>query len=143
VDIVLVPVVGELLDHDAVLLHPLDELVGPAHTGLRPNLSPASLAALGDTIMPARSVSCAISGENGLFRCSLMVSGSTTSIVVDRRELGLAERAVHVEVALERELRGLGVERLAVVEFHVRPQLDRDGLAVLRGLVESASCGTT
>jgi hypothetical protein len=28
----------------------------------------------------------------------------------------------------------LSVERFAVVEFHVRPQLDRHGLAVLRGV---------
>ena len=33
-------------------------LYGPAQTGFGPNLSPASFAAFGDTIMPARSVSC-------------------------------------------------------------------------------------
>jgi len=35
----------------------------------------------------------------------------------------------------QRELRGLGVERLAVVEFHVRPQLDGHLLAVGGSLV--------
>src|SRR3954454_24039631 len=55
-------------------------LYGPAQTGLRPNLSPASLAALGDTIMPARSESCATSGENGALSTSLTVCGSTTSM---------------------------------------------------------------
>ena len=54
-------------------------LKAPAQTGFRPNLSPASLAALGDTIMPARSVSWAMSGENGALSSSRTVSGSTTS----------------------------------------------------------------
>ena len=40
-------------------------LNGPEHTGLVPKFSPAAFAALGDTIMPARSVSIASSGENG------------------------------------------------------------------------------
>ena len=64
-----------------------------------------------------------------------MVSGSTTSTWSIGGELGLAERALHGEMAIEREFRGLGVERLAVVEFHARPQLDGDRLAVGRGLV--------
>ena len=79
VDVVLVPVVGEFLDHDAVLLHALDETVWSAQTRRSPNLSPASLAACGATIMPARSVSCAISGAYGVLRTMRMVSGSTMS----------------------------------------------------------------
>ncbi len=43
-------------------------------------MSPASFAAFGDIIMPARSVSCAISGECGAFSKMRMVSGSTTSM---------------------------------------------------------------
>src|SRR5437762_2976197 len=39
-------------------------LKGPAQTGFAPNLSPSACAALGDTIMPARSASCASSGEH-------------------------------------------------------------------------------
>src|ERR1044072_3341958 len=62
--------------------------------GLRPKRSPASLAALGDTIMPARSVSCAINGEKGFFRFSLMVSGSTTSIVSIAASSGLRNEPV-------------------------------------------------
>src|SRR6185312_9331677 len=54
-------------------------LKGPAHTGLAPNLSPSACAAFGDTIMPARSASCASSGENGADRLSRTVIGSTTS----------------------------------------------------------------
>ena len=85
--------------------------------------------------MPARSVSCASSGENGALSWSLMVSGSTTSTCVDDADLGLAERALHGEVAVEAVLGGLRVERLAVMELHAGPQLDRDRLAVGRGLV--------
>ena len=54
-------------------------LYGPEHTGLLPKLAPAACAALGDTIMPARSASAASSGEKGALRLSLTVSGSTTS----------------------------------------------------------------
>ena len=53
-------------------------LYGPAHTGALPNLSPSAVAALGETIMPARSVSCAISGANGDLSTRRRVVGSTT-----------------------------------------------------------------
>jgi hypothetical protein len=46
-------------------------------------------------------------------------------------------------VAFERELGGLGVELLAVMEFDVGPQLDGDGLAVLRGLMAERELRTT
>ena len=84
--------------------------------------------------MPARSVSCAISGENGALSSSRIVSGSATSTlsICDSSALRLEP---HRHVAVERELRGFRVERLAVVEFHVRPQLDRDGLSVRGRLV--------
>ena len=52
---------------------------GPAQIGLATNLSPASFTAFGLTIMPARSVSCAISGENGALSERRTVSGSATS----------------------------------------------------------------
>ncbi len=55
---------------------------GPEHTGFAPNLSPASCAALGETIIPARSASWARSGANGADRLSRTVIGSTTSTVV-------------------------------------------------------------
>ena len=54
-------------------------LKGPAQTGLRPKSRPAASAALGDTTMPARSVSTAMNGENGCFSTTRTVSGSTTS----------------------------------------------------------------
>jgi hypothetical protein len=56
-------------------------LNGPEQTGWAPNLSPSAFAALGDTIIPARSASCASSGENGADRFSRTVIGSTTSTV--------------------------------------------------------------
>ncbi len=52
---------------------------GPTQTGAVPNFSPSLLTAVGDTGMPARSVSWARSGENGAFRRRRTVSGSTTS----------------------------------------------------------------
>src|SRR5258708_32474327 len=55
--------------------------------------------------------------------------------MVEGRQLRFSERALHGQVALEREFRGLGIERLAVVEFDARAQLDRDLLAVGGSLV--------
>src|SRR5688572_1305734 len=54
-------------------------LNGPEHTGLAPNLSPAASAALGDTIIPARSVSTASRGANGAARLMRTVDASTAS----------------------------------------------------------------
>ena len=64
-----------------------------------------------------------------------MVRGSTTSTWSSCGQFRLAERGRHRHVAIEREFRGLGVERLAVVEFDAGPQLDEDLLAVGGGLV--------
>src|SRR5258708_27441384 len=50
--------------------------------------------------------------------------------MVEGRQLRFSERALHRQVALEREFRSLRIERLAVVEFDVWAQLDRDLLAV-------------
>lgn len=77
-DVAAVPVVGEALDDDAVLLDALDPLEGPGADRAEPNLSPIAAAALGDTIMPARSVSWAISGAKGTAKSRRTVSGSTT-----------------------------------------------------------------
>ena len=85
--------------------------------------------------MPARSVSCAISGENGAFSTSLIGQRIDHLDAVERGKLGLAERGRQREVPVEREFRGLGIERLAVVELDARPQLDRHLLAVGGGLM--------
>ena len=63
-DVVLVPVIGEFLEHDAILLHAFDEFIGPGANRMQSELVAfASFAALGETIIPARSVSWAINGE--------------------------------------------------------------------------------
>ncbi len=54
-------------------------LKGPEHTGWLLKFSPDALAALGETIIPARSASAASNGENGASRLSRTVPGSTTS----------------------------------------------------------------
>src|SRR6185312_17359050 len=55
--------------------------------------------------------------------------------VVERCQFGLAERAGESQVPLQREFCGLRIERLAVLEFHVRPELDGNCLAVGGGVV--------
>ena len=47
-----------------------------------PNFSPSFLSAAGETGMPARSASWAVSGENGALSFRRTVSGSTTSTAV-------------------------------------------------------------
>ena len=55
--------------------------------------------------------------------------------MVDAGKLRFPERAGHVDVPLDREFRGFGVERLAVMKFDAWPKLDGHRLAVGRGLV--------
>ena len=76
-----------------------------------------------------------MSGENGALEVQAHGQRIDDLDLLDRGELGPAERALHGQVALEGELRRLGVERLAVVELDVRAQLDRHRLAVVGGLV--------
>ncbi len=52
-------------------------------------MSPASFAALGLTIMPARSASWASSGENGFFSSSRTVEASATSTLSTAPSSGL------------------------------------------------------
>ena len=63
-DRILVPVIREAVEHDAVLRHPLDEFVGAGADRMGRELTVAC-AAFGDTIMPARSLSAASSGAKG------------------------------------------------------------------------------
>ena len=115
---------------------------GPEHTGFAPNLSPAACAALGDTIMPARSASCASSGEKGADRLRRTVTGSTTSTLADRRELAAPVRAGHGLVPLDVELDGGRVELLAVVEGHAGRSLSVSALLSADHSYDVASCGT-
>ncbi|MGY4373895.1 hypothetical protein ACVWZ3_001534 [Bradyrhizobium sp. i1.3.6] len=55
--------------------------------------------------------------------------------MVDAGKLRLPERGRQRHVTLDRELCGFGVQRFAVMEFDVRPELDRHLLAVGRSLV--------
>jgi hypothetical protein len=52
---------------------------------LVPKLAPPACAALGETIMPARSASAASTGENGAARLRRTVVGSTTSTLATGR----------------------------------------------------------
>ena len=116
VDVVLVPVVGEFFQTMRSCGTRSTNLKGPAHTGCRPNLSPSASAALGDTIMPARSVSWASSGENGALRHDVdrqRVDHLDVSIGADS---GLRTNP-HGVVAVEAVLGGCGVELFAVMEL--------------------------
>src|ERR1044071_7642067 len=46
---------------------------GPTHTGFWAKLAPSLESAAGDRIIPARSASCAVRGENGDDRCNVTV----------------------------------------------------------------------
>src|SRR3954451_8520921 len=66
---------------------------GPAHTGFKPNLSPAVSAAFGDTIIPAAMTNRPNSGPGiGMENVSLTVRSSMTSTLV----IG-ANAATHVD----------------------------------------------
>ena len=102
-------------------------LNGPLQTGCKPKSRPSASAALGATIMPARSVSSDKSGEEGDFSTSRTVSGSTTWTWSDDADLGAAEAAWQGQVTLQPILHGLGVEGFAVVEGDVGAQVDHQG----------------
>ncbi len=54
-------------------------LNGPVQTGLEPKSLPSASAALGETSMPARSVSSETKGADGVLSTTRAESGSTTS----------------------------------------------------------------
>ena len=131
---VLVPVVGELLDHDLVLRDALDELVGAGADRLQGELVACRLGRLGRHHHAGAVGQLGEQRREGLLEVELDGERVDRLDALDRGELGLAERALHVHVPLETVLGGLGVERLAVVEFHAGAQLQHDRLAVGRGL---------
>ena len=134
-DAVLVPIVGEPVEHDLFLRDALDEaerpgadrlgdeLVAGFPHGLRADHHAGAVGQLRDQRRERRLEQQADRERIGDLD------------LVDLRQLGPTERALHRHVPVERELRRFGVERLAVVEFHAWPQLDGDGLAVFRGRV--------
>ena len=140
-DAVLVPVVGKLLEHDAVLRDALDELVGTGADRLQRELVARRLGGLGRDHHAGAIGELGEQRREGLLEVELHGQRVDDLDGVDRGELGLAERALHVHVPLEAVLGGLGGERLAVVELHAGPELDRDGLAVGRGLGAECELG--
>ncbi len=59
-----------------------ENLNGPTHTGADPNFVPSFCVAVGLTIIPARSVSAAVSGANGADRVMTTLEGSGASTLV-------------------------------------------------------------
>ena len=55
---------------------------GPTQTGFCANMPPEA-SAFGDRIIPARSASCAVSGEYGDFRCrtTVVAFGASTELI--------------------------------------------------------------
>ena len=102
---------------------------GPTHTGAVPNFSPSFLSAAGEIGMPARSASCAVSGENGAFSRSRTVRGSTTSTAVTdssslRRLEPFISRCRSSENFMASALNGV-----PSLNFTPGAELDGDGLA--------------
>ena len=134
-DPVLVPVIGEALDHDAVLLHALDELIGTGADGLLAELVAGLLSGLG------RDHHAGPVGQLGQQRRIGILQQQPDGRrihhldLVDGRDLGPAERALHGQMPLERKLHSLRVHRLAVMEFDARAKLDRDRLSVSGSVV--------
>ena len=133
-DMVLVPVVGELLDHDAVLRDPLDEPVGAGADGFQREPVARRLGRLGRHHHAGAVGELGEQRREGLLEVELDGERVGDLDALDGGELGLAERALHVEMPFEAVLGGFGIERLAVMEFHAGTQLDGDRLAVGRGL---------
>jgi hypothetical protein len=130
-----VPVARTLLQHDAILLHTLDELEGAGTHGLEAELVAGLLrhlraqdhaGAVGELRDQRRERSLE-DEANG--------RGVGSFDPVDRRQLGLPERALHGHVPLEAGLDGSRVHGLAVVELDARTELDGDDFSVLGDLV--------
>src|SRR5262245_42114878 len=131
----LVPVVGEALDDDAVLLHALDELVGAGAHRVQAELVAGRFGRLGrhHHAGPVGEL-----GEQGRERrLEMERNGERIHHLdrIDRADVGLAERALQVEMTVEAVLGRRRVERFAVLELHAGPELDGHGLAVGRGRV--------
>ncbi len=140
-DRILVPVIGELLEHDAVLLDALDELEGSGAYRLQSELVAGfgrSLRAYdhAGTVRELRNQRREGSLEQDLDRQRI---GDLDP--VDGRKLGAPERALQAHVALEAELHSRGIHGLAIVELDAGSQLDGDRLAVLGRLMRERELG--
>jgi hypothetical protein len=128
VDRALVPVVRVLLQHDAVLRHALDELVGARADRLGAELVALGLRRLGRDHHAGAVGQLRQQRREG--RRQVQAHGGRVDHVHagHRRQLAAAVRARDVLVALDVELDGGGVELLAVVEGHALAQLQVSAL---------------
>ena len=134
-DVAFVPVILKSFDHDAILLHALDEPVRPGADRLKPEF------VAGFPRRPGRHHDAGAIGELADERSERLLQHDPYGQrvddfdAVDRGDLGLAERARQGRVPIEGKLCGFSVEPLPILEQHTRTQPDRDGLSVGRGFV--------
>ena len=141
-DVILVPVVGEFLEHHAILLHALDEFVGTGANRMQAELVAFGFRGLGRDHHAGAVGELRDQRRERRLQYQLDGQGIDHLDMIERRQLRLAERSLHRQMPLERELGRLRIERLAVVEFHAGAQLDRHSLPSAEVSWDSASCGT-
>ena len=129
-DVILVPVVLEFFENDAVLLHALHEFV---RSGA--DRTQAKFVALLLSGLRRHHHAGAVGELRDQWRVRVLEHDIDRERidhinVIDGGQLRLAERAGHAGMAFKREFGCFGVKRLAVVKFHARPELDGDRLAV-------------
>ena len=129
-NILRVPVAGIFFDDDAVLRDPLDEFVRAGAYRMQSEFVAFGLGRFRRNHHSGAVGQLRNQRREWRFQNELDREGIDNLDMVDRGKLRLAERAGHGHVPLERIFRGLGVEFLAVLERHVRPQLDGDGFSV-------------
>ncbi len=134
-DVVLVPVVGEFLEHHAVLLHAFDEFVGAGANRTQPELVAGLLRRLGRHHHAGAVGELRDQRRVGRFQHQLDGEGIDDVDMIDRCQFRFAERARDRQMPLQRKLCGLRIEGLAVVKLDAGPELDGDFLAVGRCLV--------
>ena len=134
-DAALVPIIGEALQRDVVLHHALGELEGAGADRFIDELVPGLLHGF------RRDHHAGAVGElRDQWRERRLQQEPHGQRIDDfdffnLRKLRLALGVLLGQTAVEGELHGVGVEGLTILKFHVRAQLDRNGLSVRRGLV--------
>jgi hypothetical protein len=131
VDFVLVPVIGEALDDDAILLHPLDEferpgadrMIGEIGAGLLRRGRRHHHAAVGKRPHQRHERRLEVDPDRRVVQHVGALDGADLALPAGARE---------GQVALEIELHRLGVERRPVLEPHAFAQLEGDRPIVRR-----------
>ena len=134
-DIVLVPVVGKLLEHHAVLLHAFDEFVRTGADRAQPELVAGLLGRLGRHHHPGAIGELRDQRRVGRLQRQLDGEGIDDVDMIDSCQFRFPERAGKCQMALQRKLCSLRIEGLAVVKLDAGPELDGYFLAVGRCLV--------